>query len=180
MDKIKQIYNYTFTYADTIRLDVDNKGEIIVYEPLKDTSNKYLNNKRYLLNPPCEAALKEYGELKFCTFKIIKSIPQSCVYALYVDDELKYIGRADNFDKRWGPVNYGKISPRNIYIGGQSTNCKMNNYIYRTCVAGHICYLYVLVSANYKEIEAMLIDKYNQEHPGQLINTQLHSKKYHL
>ncbi|MED1561454.1 hypothetical protein AJ85_18540 [Alkalihalobacillus alcalophilus ATCC 27647 = CGMCC 1.3604] len=75
--------------------------------------------------------LNQYGDLKFGTFRIEDKnyMNKKGLYAYRVDDEIKYIGRClDNFQKR---VNngYGRISPKNCYLDGRNTNCRMNNLI---------------------------------------------------
>ena len=72
--------------------------------------------------------LNKYGDLDYSRFMLSDSSQYNLkgVYFYYIDDELKYIGRCrDSMHKR---VNsgYGNISPKNCYIDGQSTNCKVN------------------------------------------------------
>jgi len=72
--------------------------------------------------------LNKYGDLEYSRFMLSDSFQYNLkgVYFYYVNDELKYIGRCrDSMQKR---VNsgYGNISPKNCYIDGQSTNCKVN------------------------------------------------------
>jgi len=72
--------------------------------------------------------LNKYGDLEYSRFMLSDSSQYNLkgVYFYYVNDELKYIGRCrDSMQKR---VNsgYGNISPKNCYIDGQSTNCKVN------------------------------------------------------
>ena len=72
--------------------------------------------------------LNDYGDLAYSRFMLSDSSQYSLkgVYFYYVNNELKYIGRCrDSMQKR---VNsgYGNISPKNCYIDGQSTNCKVN------------------------------------------------------
>ncbi|PYZ94939.1 hypothetical protein CR194_05310 [Salipaludibacillus keqinensis] len=51
------------------------------------------------------------------------------LYAYFVGDEVKYIGRCrDSFKKRINQ-GYGKIHPKNCYLDGQSTNCHLNNLV---------------------------------------------------
>ena len=51
-------------------------------------------------------------------------------------DTVLYVGQSQNLEERWGPRGYGNISPRNCYMGGQETNCRINNLIYREASAG--------------------------------------------
>jgi hypothetical protein len=47
-----------------------------------------------------------------------------------------YVGQCENLEIRWGMTGYGGISPRNCYQGGQQTNCRINNLIYRETKVG--------------------------------------------
>ena len=72
--------------------------------------------------------LNKYGDLKYSLFSLKNEHHHTLkgVYFYYLNDELKYVGRCkDSMQKR---VNngYGKISPKNCFIDGQSTNCKVN------------------------------------------------------
>lgn len=68
-----------------------------------------------------------------------------------------YIGRAKNLAERWSKVNYGSISPRNCFKGGQSTNCKMNNYIYEESRKGAKLELYFYETDSYVDVEKVLL-----------------------
>jgi len=83
---------------------------------------KQKNDKDY------RAFLNKYGDLVYSKFWIANSpvAKQTGIYAYYLDDVLQYIGRCtDSLEKR---VNqgYGKIHPKNCYLDGQSTNCRLN------------------------------------------------------
>jgi len=72
--------------------------------------------------------LNKYGDLQYSIFSLANKEQYNLkgVYFYYLNDELKYIGRCrDSMQKR---VNsgYGKISPKNCFKDGQSTNCKVN------------------------------------------------------
>ena len=57
-------------------------------------------------------------------------------------------------------MNYGSISPKNCYVGGQSTNCKVNNYIYGAAKSGKKLELYIYVTQNYIQVEKQLLSAY--------------------
>ncbi len=40
-----------------------------------------------------------------------------------------YVGKCRDLAQRFGPQGYGVIQPKNCFVGGQSTNCKINNLI---------------------------------------------------
>ncbi len=52
------------------------------------------------------------------------------VYAVFAGQDLAYIGGAVNLAKRW--YDYGQISPKKCYVGGQETNCRVNKLILQT------------------------------------------------
>ena len=95
---------------------IDKYGRIIEYQP--DREYKNADDKK----------LNKYGKGPFCKFQIPNGINKAGVYILKIDDEVKYVGECENLSSRYN-IGYGQISPRNCYVGGQSTNCKINSYI---------------------------------------------------
>lgn len=68
----------------------------------------------------------------FCEFKLPKNIQRSSgVYLWVLGNEIQYVGEALDIKSRFNS-GYGHISPRNIFTGGQSTNCKMNLLVGKT------------------------------------------------
>lgn len=62
----------------------------------------------------------------FCEFRIGKKFSNlEGVYLWVVDKKIIYVGEGQDLKKRFDS-GYGHISPRNVFVGGQSTNCKMN------------------------------------------------------
>ena len=55
-------------------------------------------------------------------------------------------------------MGYGTISPRNCFIGGQKTNCKMNNVVFNTYTNGQKIDIYFYETKEYKAIEKELLD----------------------
>ena len=96
-------------------------GEVPVGEFLSDL--KLDNDKRYLkfLNP--------YGDRKYSDFFINDEsiFKRKGLYSFCSDKEIKYIGRCRTNYKDRINNGYGRIAPRNCYIGGQSTNCRINH-----------------------------------------------------
>jgi len=150
MHKIKQkLLTISLTFEDEIYTDVfKDKNNKSLQETL--LSSRYLKFKTYteenysqyismmlgeflyMLKSSNDIFYKEflndYGDLAYSRFMLSDSSQYSLkgVYFYYVNNELKYIGRCrDSMQKR---VNsgYGNISPKNCYIDGQSTNCKVN------------------------------------------------------
>ena len=113
----RQLLGYRFTRVDSFDLERTSDGIPCNYMPQKE----YFRAKTTPLNP--------HGTGPFCRLKV-KGLPAGPgVYALIVDGEVVYVGRAQNLSERWGPRGYARISPRNCYVGGQSTNCKINGSI---------------------------------------------------
>jgi hypothetical protein len=75
--------------------------------------------------------LNPYGDLTYSTFSLANGIHVNakCIYAYYVGSELKYIGRCRDFLKSRVNTGYEKIHPKNCYIDGQATNCRLNALI---------------------------------------------------
>lgn len=44
-------------------------------------------------------------------------------------DAVRYVGETTDLEQRWGATGYGQISPRNCFVGGQDTNCRINNLL---------------------------------------------------
>jgi len=72
--------------------------------------------------------LNKDGDRTYSTFSITTSelSNKKGVYAYVVDNQLKYIGRCKDSMKKRVNQGYGNISPKNCYIDGQRTNCRVN------------------------------------------------------
>jgi hypothetical protein len=99
--------------------------------------------------------LNKYGAGPFCRFRISNRFQTSGVYALTIDDEIRYVGECANLSARFN-MGYGNISPKNCFKGGQETNCRLNNLVYSAAVAGKQISLWFLQTADYKMIEFAL------------------------
>jgi hypothetical protein len=136
-------------------------------------SLKLNNNINY------KRVLNEFGYKSFCKFRIKKNkINQNMgIYFFEYKSDLKYIGSTkQTFIKR---INngYGNISPRNCYLGGQSTNCKINSNLNLLLHKGDWKDLrfYVLPMTDKEQIistEKRLIRKCTSEKKYNLWNTQ--------
>ena len=72
--------------------------------------------------------LNKYGDEKFCNFSIDNFQDDKGIYVYIIDECIKYIGRSKKtFEERF--KDYGKITPYNCLIDGQSTNCRINSRI---------------------------------------------------
>lgn len=88
----------------------------------------FLLHRKLIGNESYKLFLNPFGDLEFGHFQL--DDPQICklkgLYAYTVDSKIVYVGRClDSFGKR---INhgYGKIHPKNCFIDGQSTNCRLN------------------------------------------------------
>lgn len=130
-------------------------GLIVVDKPQR----RYRNLKGLDYNKHCDA------DTEFTEFRV-EGLPSSKgVYVWLIDNEkeLSYIGEGVNLRKRFSSTGYGKISPRNCFVGGQSTNCKMNHEVLEKWNEGKCFHLYILETERHKGIEKKLIMKYHPE-----------------
>jgi len=109
--------------------------------------DRYVNDRNLPLN--------NYGAGPFCKFKIPNSLNVPGVYAIVVGGDVDYIGECQNLSSRYN-MGYGNISPRNCYMGGQETNCRINNLILSAARSGVRISLWFLETERYKEIESEL------------------------
>lgn len=137
------ISKYPFFQVTEISPLVDDNDTIIPYSP----QSRYLNEERIPLN--------KYGEGPYCKFKIPNNYKSSGVYAITVDGTVKYIGECVDLSSRYN-MGYGNISPRNCYVGGQETNCRINNLIYIETVKSKSVALWFYQTMMYKEVEGEL------------------------
>ena len=93
---------------------------------------------RHAATTPLNAA----GAGPFCRFKIGKGRNQPGLYVLTIDGEATYVGECANLAVRWGLTQYGSISPKNCFRGGQSTNCRINGLILLAAKAGRTIQLW--------------------------------------
>lgn len=75
--------------------------------------------------------LNAYGLGPFVRLAVPPLPDHPGVYALCEEQgDVLYIGRArDSLRRRWGRQGYSVIDPRNCFVGGQSTNCRLNSLI---------------------------------------------------
>ncbi len=145
-----KIGNYDFEFIETIAPKRNEDGKIWKYLP-----QRRYNNRKNL-------GLHEYGQGEFCKFKLSNAKPVSGVYAWVIKGETEpiYIGETNNFSKRFC-MGYGTISPRNCYIGGQRTNCKMNQVVLKEYSNGREIEIYFFETDEYKKVELELLSAIN-------------------
>ena len=153
---MKTLLNYDFEFVQDINPVLDNYGKI----------NEFFPQERYKNKDNLE--LNNHGDGAFCKFAIHpRWSGVSGVYAFYIDDTLAYIGQALDLAKRFN-MGYGTIAPRNCYVRGQSTNCKINKLVLNSIKANKKVSLYFHMTHNFNEVERELIQHYNPEYNGVL------------
>jgi len=145
------VSGFPFQLIDEITPEKDCSGKVIEYFPQKRYEKAESTN------------LHKYGKGPFCEFRIGNLQTESGVYLLSIDNKIKYIGECVNFEERWGPRGYASIQPRNCFVGGQSTNCKINNLILTEYLRGGKLQLWFYKTQDYKAIERQLISKYKPD-----------------
>lgn len=146
MDQLLKLGEFEFSLSSTITL---------LREPKSGHPLEFMPQARY--KRASTTPLNPHGHGPFCRLTTPGLPISSGVYALFVKNKLKYIGKARNLAERWGPQGYGAISPKNCFVGGQSTNCKMNHRILMATKAGENVELFVHLTESPGEVEAVLI-----------------------
>ncbi|MBL4836517.1 MAG: hypothetical protein JKY34_02980 [Kordiimonadaceae bacterium] len=97
-------------------------------ESLEISLGKFLLDCKRSGDPFYLDFLNKCGDLAYSKFWIDDEyfINQKGVYAYFEGEELKYIGRCKDTLKKRVNQGYGKIHPKNCYIDGQATNCRIN------------------------------------------------------
>ena len=134
-----------FKFANEIIPERDENGSV----------RQYLPQSQY--SKATTSKVHKHGAGPFCRFSI-KTLEHAAaaVYVITVDSHPQYVGETVDAHQRFGPTGYGLISPRNCYKGGQSTNCKINNFIYAAAVAGREVSLWVHYTTRHKLVEAQI------------------------
>lgn len=141
-----ELLGYPFEYIQELEPDRNLLGKIKQYDPKESFSKKgSIQLNKYGTGPFCRFSIKAKGNWGICG-----------VYALFDNQELLYLGQTENFEQRFN-TGYGNISPRNCYIGGQNTNCKINSMILSKYLTGKKVYLFFFKTANYDCVEHELI-----------------------
>lgn len=155
---MKRLLSYDFEYVQDLKPVLDRAGRILECFP----QGLYEKKDSFELN--------KHGAGAFCRFSIHpKWSGVSGVYAFFIDDNLVYIGQAVDFAQRFN-MGYGNISPRNCFVGGQSTNCKINKLVLNSVKSGHAVSIYFHMTHDYNRVESELIKYYKPQY-----NTALNS-----
>ena len=162
-----QLSGYHFQFVQELVPERTILGKIKTFDPKVDYPKRHCT------------PLNKYGEGPFCRFSLNDPSYSRAhgVYALFDDDNLLYIGKTVNLLQRYNN-GYGNIQPVNCYVGGQSTNCKINAMILQKYQSKKHVYLFFCETNDYDAIEQELITAlhppYNAQH-AELF--QKHSKR---
>lgn len=122
-----------FTHLCPIGIERDSTGI-----PIEDfPQNRYENHGHVRLNT--------HGKGPFCRLTLQITLPDGPgVYVITVDDSVVYIGECENLRRMFGSVGFGVIQPSSCFVGGQSTNCKVNSRILESTLKNAIPVLWFL------------------------------------
>ena len=97
----------------------------------EDSGHLRLDHPRERFANPRGLRLHAHGRGPFVRLELPTLPDGPGVYALCEEQgDVLYIGRArDSLRRRWGRQGYSVIDPRNCFVGGQSTNCRVNSLI---------------------------------------------------
>lgn len=114
-----------------------------------------------------------YAAGPFCKFGLTAAPKASGVYAVFVDGQLKYLGRCENMEARFGSGGYGSISPRNLHNDGQGTNCKLNAKVLAVAKAQGVTEVWFHGTPDFASVEASLIGKLKPEWNGRVPSLEI-------
>jgi hypothetical protein len=130
---------------------------VCALEPERGANNEILEFMPHSRNANAlTKKLNPHGAGPFCEFRIPDSYPSSGVYLITRGDVRLYVGRAVNLSQRFN-TGYGTIQPVNPFVGGQSTNCKINRHVLDETKRGEVLQLWFYETPNYKKVEAELL-----------------------
>lgn len=109
--------------------------------------DRFGNPKSYLLDP--------LHDVTYCAFKVAAP-KRPGIYRIFVADKLVYIGRAANLQNRLSS-QYGNVSPRHPFAGGQLQKCRTNAKINAALVNGEVVIIEWEVCEDYVAREAELL-----------------------
>lgn len=126
----RRIGGLEFKKVCDIRPHGPEQGFIATHTP----QSRYANTKAL--------SLHSYGSGSFCRFRIPKAWRRHAgVYVIAQGDQILYVGETHDLVQRFNS-GYGQISPRNCYVGGQETNCRINRRILNAVTNGSVLELW--------------------------------------
>jgi hypothetical protein len=120
------------------------------YSELNMSLGSFLIKLKNESNLDYKLFLNKYGDGKFCEYSITNFQNDKGIYCYILENQITYIGRSKKtFNERFN--DYGKITPYNCLIDGQSTNCNINSKVneLETLTVG----FYLMNESSDKEIE---------------------------
>lgn len=125
------------TLRETVEKDRYNKLKEQVYKNYKDYLDyplgKFLFYLKTVNSDFYKLFLNSHGDSQYCTFSFIDKefYEAKGIYAYKLNDKIVYVGRVKGINTFNTRVNqgYANISPKNCYIDGQSTNCRINSLV---------------------------------------------------
>lgn len=143
----RQFARIPFEYVCEIVPELGENGLPVEYTP----QSSYGNRKRLPLH--------KYGTGPFCRFGVPRSFRgHGGVYVILVDDCPKYVGRCEDLESRFN-LGYGRISPRNCFLGGQPTNCRVNSLILAASKERSAIQLFFYETEDRLNLEDVLIEE---------------------
>lgn len=136
-----------FVKAATIEPDRDRWGRVV--EEMPQSRYRGVHTK----------SLHRFGAGPFCHFTVRGLPPQEGVYCVVIDNEVVYVGRSDDLERIWGSTGIATISPSACYVGGQSTNCKVNHGILRAAQANRLIELWIKETTDSRRLKAALVHR---------------------
>jgi hypothetical protein len=140
----------------SLEIERDATGHPIIDFP----QNRYENPNRVQLNAN--------GKGPFCRLNLKVTLSDGPgVYAITVDDSVVYIGECENLRRMFSSLGFGIIQPSSCFVGGQSTNCKVNSGILEAILSGSVPNLWFLPDlsstrkAVKKELVSSLVPEWN-------------------
>ena len=106
--------------------------------------------------------LNRYGDLRYSNFRLAtpKFESKTGVYAYFEDEILRYIGRCESSMKIRVNQGHGKIYPKNCYLDGQITNCRLNAKITEISESVVLRFCVIENKSEIKRVETSLIHKH--------------------
>ena len=99
--------------------------------------------------------LHQYGRGEFCTFGLPSASKAAGVYVMRIGNDIEYVGEAQSLRNRL--YAYGHISPKNCFVGGRQTNCRINKLILSAVHGGQDVQVWFHACDDRKSLEADLL-----------------------
>lgn len=148
------IDGHVFEFVGDVQPEVGTDGRVLQFMP----QSRYKGHGKQRLN--------RHGAGPFCRFRAAKGVSSAGVYVVTVEGKIFYVGECVNLSVRWGLSQYGSIQPKNCYVGGQSTNCKVNSRVLSNALAGKKIQLWFHPTQDHKAIELKLRSTVNSPWNG--------------